>query len=458
MRMGSKENVKKIYIIKYRNYTILIDLREVLKIAAESEYPVVIATVGGKGTRLYPLTLVQSKPLIPIVNYPVFMRMLEVLARQGIESFIFSTKGIKNTLYLKDVFRYAGDFSARLSLPKRVKFMYQPNYRDVGSADAVRFTMEYYGIRDEILVVSGDNIASIDLEDVIFFHRKSGSVATVLLKELEPGEDVSLYGVAEIDEDKRIVRFVEKPKEGETSSRLINAGIYLFSSKILKVLNEMGGEAMDIGGNLMPYLVEKGYKIKGYICPGYWADVGTPDNYLKTSLDILNQKVEHISFNDEHMFKVGVWIHPTTVSRFRGGAPSITRNTLIGGDSDIHRTAAIENSAIGDNCIIEEGVRIENSVVMDFVNIEKGVSLKGCIIGRYSTIGENSVIDSSIEVEISGRKEKTPIVGDGVNIMKNSILGPYKRVAQITDAYSILKTGMFVDLGYDEHNIYFIEK
>ncbi len=423
------------------------------------DFPVVIATLGGSGTRLYPLTLFQSKPLIPIVNYPIFMRMIEVLGRGGAREFIFSTKGIENTLRIKDVFRYGADFSARLELPRRVKFMYQPHYKDMGSADSVRFAMQYYNINRDILVVSGDNIASVDLPEIKKAHKTKKALATIVLKELPLDANVSNFGVAEVDDDNRIVRFVEKPKPGETDSRLINASIYMFSADILQILKEMGEKARDIGRDLMPYLIEKGYAVYGYNCKGYWADVGTPDSFLKTSLDIVNQKVENIRFRKAHEVKDGIWIHPTTLSRMKGGKmPDVKRNTVIGGDCDIDSSASIENSSVGDNCVIADNVRIKNSVVMDFVNIEANVTLNSCIVGRYVTVGEGSIIDADISVDVPGMKERTPVVGDGVTIVRHSYLGAYKRVAPISYSHTILKSDKFKDLGYDEHNIYFIEK
>ena len=423
-----------------------------------SKFPVVIATLGGRGTRLYPLTLFQSKPLIPIVNYPIFMRMIEVLVRQGARNIIFSTKGIENSLRIKDVFRYGADFTARFDLKTRLNFMYQPNYRDMGSADSVRYVMEYYKVSDEVLVVSGDNIADLDLKSLTAYHRDKEAVATVLLKELPPDSDLSQFGVAELDEDGRILRFLEKPMRTGTTSRLINTAVYLFSPKILDILREMGDGARDIGSDLLPYLIEHGYPVYGLKTDGYWADVGTPDNFLKTALHIVNQKVGNIRFRPEHEIKNRVWVHPTTQKRFKEGGPRISRSTIIGGDCEIHNTVIIENSSISDNCIIGANVTIRNSVVMDFVNLKEGVKLNSCIIGRYATIGEESIIDAENMVEVSGRKDRTPVVGDNVNIVGHSLLGAYKRVAPIEHSHTILKSMHFKELGYDDANFYFIEK
>jgi NDP-sugar pyrophosphorylase family protein len=401
----------------------------------EFDYPVVIATIGGEGTRLYPLTLLQPKALVPLVNYPIFTRMLEVLARQGIKKFVFASNGIRNTLHLKDVFRYGGGFSKKLSLP-----------------------MEYYNIKDDVMVISGDNIIDVKIQEIISFHREKDAIATVVLKEISPDTDISPFGVAKVNDDNRIVDFVEKPTSEKASSRFINTGIYLFSPRILDVLKEMGDMARDIGGNLIPFLLNKGYPVYGLKYFGYWADVGTPDNFLKTSLDILAQRVENIRFREEHKGSEGVWIHSTTSKMFKAKGPDVKKNTFIGGDCFIDPTVTIENSSIGDNCIIKGNTYIKDSVVMDFVNIGESVTLKGCIVGRYATLEDNCLIDSTSTVEVAGKKDKTPVVGDGVHIVNGSFLGPCHRVAPVSRAHHILTSGRFVDLGYDNKNFYFAEK
>jgi NDP-sugar pyrophosphorylase family protein len=396
--------------------------------------------------------------LVSIANYPIFTRLLEVIARQGIEKFIFASRGISNTLHLKNVFRYGGGFSKRLSLPRTVKFMYQPNYNDKGSADAVRFSMDHYDVKEDIIVISGDHVTDVKIQEIVSFHREKGAIATVVLKEIEPDMDISQYGVADVDDDSRILSFVEKPRPENAPSRLINTGIYMFSSKIRNVLKEMGNLALDIGGNLIPYLVKEGYPVYGFKFSGYWADVGTPDNLLRANLDILAQRVENIRFREEHKRNEGVWIHSTTSEMLNEKEPDVKKNTFIGGDCLIDSSSSIENSSIGDNCIIKGNTRVKDSMLMDFVNIGENVTLNRCIIGRYATLEDDCVIDSTNLVEVAGKKNQTAVVGDGVRIVKGSNLGAYNRVAPIANAHEILTSGIFIDLGYDEKNIYFTEK
>ncbi len=424
----------------------------------ESDYPIVIATIGGKGTRLYPLTLLQPKSLVSIANYPIFTRLLEVIARQGITKFVFASRGIRNTLHLKNVFRYGGDFSKRLSLEHTVKFMYQPNYSDKGSADAVRVSMDHYDINEDIIVISGDHVTDVKIDEIVSFHREKGAIATVVLKEIDPDMDISQYGVADVDEDSRILSFVEKPSPENAPSQFINTGIYMFSSEIRSVLKDMGAMARDIGGNLIPYLVKEGYPVYGFKYSGYWADVGTPDTLLRANLDILAQRVGNIRFREEHKRRDGVWIHSTTSKMLKGKEPTVKKNTFIGGDCSIDPSSLIENSSIGDNCIIKGNTHIKDSMVMDFVNIGENVTLNRCIIGRYATLEDDCVIDSTNFVEVAGKKNQTAVIGDGVHIVKGSALGAYHRVAPIANAHDVLSSGIFIDLGYDEKNIYFTEK
>jgi len=427
------------------------------------KYPAVIATVGGEGTRLFPLTLRQPKPLISILNYPIFSRELEILASQGCRKFIIASTGSSNATSLKDVLRFGGSLSKKLELRSPVKFMYQPNYMDNGSADSVRYCMDYYNICDDVLVVSGDNISDIRVKEVMEFHKNKDSLVTVVLKELGADEDVSQFGVADIDDDGKLNRFVEKPKAEDAPSRLINTAIYLFSPKIMKVFEEMGDRVRDIGMDVLPYLIENNYPVYGYLMSDYWADVGTPASFLNTAQDILHQKVKNIKFRKRMQYAKNRWVHPTTIKRIddelKSGKIELGEYVFIGGDCEIGEGTRIESSSIGDNCVIGKNSEIKGSLVMDFTNIGDNVVLNGCIVGRYSTIEDKSQIDRDMPVDFGfGSDDLVPVIGENVTILAGSVIGPKKRVAHVHESYAILRTNKFNELGYDQHNFYFIEK
>jgi len=422
--------------------------------------PVVIATVGGEGTRMYPLTLNMPKPLIPICNYPILRRMLEILANQGCREFIFASTGGDNTIRLNEYFKWGVSFSAKMELEPRAEFRYQPNYEDRGSADAVRACMEYFNIKKDVLVIGGDHLMDINLDEIMKFHREKKALMTIGLMEVD---DVSQYGVADITPGGRIKRFVEKPGPGEEPSRLANIGVYILSPKIREVFKKMDpGIVADFGYDIIPYLTGNGHEVYGYVTGGYWNDVGTTGRYLQTTQDILHQKLEHIRMGRSRYGSGKKQIHRTTIHRIKNKLKNneikISGGVMIGGDCEIGSGVKIEDSCIGDNCMIGDNVTINGSAVFNFTNIKRNSYLNKCVVGMYSNIGENCVIDGDMKIELKLKGNRVPVIGEKVTLIDNSTISPGKRVAPISQSHRILKTGKFLELGMDGQNIYFIEK
>jgi len=420
-------------------------------------FPPVIATVGGGGTRLYPLTLDQPKPLVDLCETAIIATLFRVLATQGCRRFVLGSKGAENTLPLNNYFKAGEGFFKRLGLNYIEEFAYQPQYDDKGSADSLRYCANYFDIKEDMLVVSGDNVIDINLKDFIDFHRENKAALTVALKELGAGEDISQYGVAEINGDHRINGFVEKPAPGKEPSRMINTAFYIFSPEIREVLAEMGDSARDIGGDLIPYLTEHGYPVYGYPVGGYWIDIGTPERLLQAATDFLGGKVEHYSFRNE--YRPGQWVNPKTLSRIGryldSGDIEFRGNVFIGRNCNIEKGAVIENSHIGHTSLIERDSVIKNSMIMSFANIKRGSILNRTIVGRHSTIGTKCVLDADLPYSKPG---KIPVVGENVILPQESVVGPGTRVAPLKYSYKILATGKFSQLGTDDGNIYFCEK
>ena len=418
-------------------------------------FPQVIATVGGSGTRLYPLTLDQPKPLVELCDTAIISNLFRVLASQGCRRFILGSKGASNTLNLSNYFKAGEGFFKRLGIADHQDFSYQPLYDDKGSADSLRYCMNYFGIDDDLLVVSGDNLIDIDLKSFVEFHRQHHPLLTVALKELGPRENISQYGVARLDEDMRIRGFVEKPKLGTEPSRMINTAFYLFSPKIRDVLAEMGDRARDIGGDLIPYLTENGYPVYGYPIKGYWIDIGTPERLHQATMDCLSGAVRH--FDRKYHYKPNQWIHPSTLAKIEpllaSGDIQLIGNVSIGRNCSIERGVTIENSHIGHTSLIERNVDIKDSMIMSFACIQHMVSIKKSIVGRHTIIEEHSVLGANgMDTELIA------VIGENVILPPESVVSPGVRVATLKHSHSILATGRFVELGTDERNIYFMEK
>lgn len=417
--------------------------------------PQVLATVGGSGTRLYPLTLEQPKPMVELCDTAIIANLFRVLAIQGCRRFILGSKGANNTLNLSNYFKAGEGFFKRLDISDHDDFCYQPLYEDKGSADSLRYCMNYFDINDDLLVVSGDNLIDIDLKSFVEFHHRHNPMLTVALKEMGPEENISQYGVADVERDLRIRGFVEKPKAGTEPSRMINTAFYLFSPEIREVLQEMGDKARDIGGDLIPYLTESGYSVYGYPIKGYWIDIGTPERLHQAAMDCLSGKVKN--FDRKYEYRPGQWIHPATLQRIEkyleSGEIELRGQVSIGRNCQIEKDVVIENSHIGHTSLIERDVEIKDSMIMSFANIQHKVSINSAIVGRHSVIEEHSVLNVS-----GSNNGRIPIVGENVVLPAESVVSAGTRVAPLKHSHCVLATGRFVELGTDERNIYFTEK
>lgn len=418
-------------------------------------FPQVLATVGGSGTRLYPLTLDQPKPLVELCDTAIIASLFQVLAKQGCRRFILGSKGACNTLNLSNYFKAGEGFFKRLGIADHQDFSYQPIYDDKGSADSLRYCMNYFDIKDDLFVVSGDNLIDIDIKDFVDFHRKNKPLLTVALKEMGPEENISQYGVARLDSDMHIEGFVEKPKPGTEPSRMINTAFYLFSPSIREVLAEMGERARDIGGDLIPYLTENGYPVYGYPIHGYWIDIGTPERLHQAAMDCLSGTVRH--FDRKYHYGTNQWIHPSTLERIKplldSGDIRLVGNVSIGRNCHIEKGVIIKNSHIGHSSLIERNVEIRDSMIMSFTHIQHMVSIRRAIVGRHTTIEEHSVLGNGEE-----ETKHIAVIGENVVLPPESMVTAGVRVAPLKHSHSILATGRFMELGTDERNIYFSEK
>src|SRR5512136_2444047 len=197
----------------------------------------VIIPVGGKATRLLPLTAETSKACLRLLNRPLVEFSLLSLAAQGIRHFIFGVKGYTNYRDLYDYFESGYGFSVRYNIKPRIHIKYQPNVEDLGSADSARINIEYYELNNPVFAVQGDNIFDINVKDLMNFHRTKGAIMTVVLRKVESVEGL---GIADIDKNGRIRCFVEKPEPKDAPSNLANTGLYVISPEAKRIFKEKG--------------------------------------------------------------------------------------------------------------------------------------------------------------------------------------------------------------------------
>ena len=183
-----------------------------------------VVMAGGEGTRLRPLTSNRPKPLVPILNKPCMQHSIELLKRYGVDEIIVTL------YYLADEIQgYFGD-GADLG----VKLHYTIEDTPLGTAGSVR--QAYDILKDDtFIIVSGDALTDINVEKALEFHKRKGSMATLVLQHVENPLE---FGVVITDEEGRVRRFLEKPSWGEVFSDTVNTGMYIIEPEVLEYMED----------------------------------------------------------------------------------------------------------------------------------------------------------------------------------------------------------------------------
>ena len=356
-----------------------------------------IIPVGGEAKRLRPLTAEVSKASVRVFNRPIAEFVLAELALHGARHFIFGVKGYVNYRSLFDYFREGIGFSAQYGIAPRAHVKYQPPVEDVGNADSVRINLGYYDVKGPVMVVQGDNIFELDLEDLLSFHEEKGSFMTVVLTYVD---DVEGYGIAELEGDQRIRRFLEKPRREEAPTRLANTGIYLLSPAVRELLDRPTVRQMiergrlDFGLDFIPFVVREGYPVFGYTLEGEWYDLGTPAGYLATMLRVLRTSRRSLFYFGEPVAGLDrVWIQGESPEALRGRAEIVRKvregrltldgSVMIGRHCQIGDGTTIRDSCIDNFCVVGEDVTIERSAIMDRVVLGDEAEVQDSIVGRH---------------------------------------------------------------------------
>ncbi|MEO9174608.1 MAG: nucleotidyltransferase family protein, partial [Gaiellales bacterium] len=214
-----------------------------------------VVLVGGSGTRLRPLTLRTPKPMLPLVDRPLLAYMFDQLADAGVDRAILACGYLPAALV--EHFGDGGDVASGLAL----EYVIEPE--PLGTAGAARLAAAGR-VHGTFLLLNGDILSEHDLGALVALHRRKGASATIGLVQVD---DPSRYGIVELDDDGTVLRFVEKPAPGETSSDLANAGAYVLEPSVLDLIPV--GRAVSIEREVFPQLV--GHGLAALAQTGYWS-------------------------------------------------------------------------------------------------------------------------------------------------------------------------------------------
>jgi glucose-1-phosphate adenylyltransferase len=331
---------------------------------------------GGAGTRLFPLTKERAKPAVPLggkyrlVDIPI-SNCLNSNIRQIFVLTQFNSASLHQHINASYKFDHFGnsfvEILAAQQTPEGSRW-YQ------GTADAVRQNLRYFLEKDVdyFIILSGDQLYRMDYRDVLRQHIDTGADLTIATIPVirEPAKG---FGIMQTDDNRRITRFVEKPKKDEVLDTLAippellqaigkdpaeelfqaSMGIYVFNRSVLREC--LDNDYEDFGKNIIPAAIDH-KKVYAYIFQGYWEDIGTIRAFYDANLNLTDP-------------------HPQ-YSFFEVGRPIYTRPRFL--PASIVRKATVDRAAISDGCLLEE------------------CTIERCVIGLRSIIQKGSVVRNSI--------------------------------------------------------------
>lgn len=320
---------------------------------------------GGKGTRLRPLTVYTPKPIVPVLNRPLLMYQLEILAKAGITDITLSLSYQPDKI--EDVL---GDGS---ELGVRLRFLTEPS--PMGTAGAYKFAAG--AIKETTVVFNGDILTNVDVASVIASHQANQALGTIVLA---PVDDPSKFGLVQTGERGEVERFLEKPSAAtlaELKLNTINAGIYVLEPGVLDMIP--AGDNFSFEYDVFPTLIEKKLPFYAYILRGeYWRDLGTPSSYLEAHFDFLNGKIDRPEVEN-------------TASDIATTA-HVDARSVIGEGCVIKPHTRIENSVLGPGVHVEEKAFISNSVIWAHTRVAAAAEINGAVIGRSCYLGRSVAV------------------------------------------------------------------
>jgi glucose-1-phosphate adenylyltransferase len=381
---------------------------------------------GGQGTRLFPLTRDRSKPAVPLAGkYRLVDIPISNCINSGMSRIYLLTQFNTASLHRHISQSYKFDhFSRGFVEILAAEQTLTNNSWYQGTADAVRKNLIHFLSNpwDHMLILSGDQLYRMDFRKILQHHLLHKADVTVATLPMRRSEAPSL-GIMQVDNDCRITRFVEKPKDpavldslrldpanyeamglkkGEDDLYLASMGIYLFNRQVLSKM--LDNQHADFGKHIIPAFIES-HKVSSFAYEGYWEDIGTIRNFFEANLDCTNELPRFDFFNmDARIFS-----HPRYLPSSKINGAAIDHAVIS--DGCIINRASIAYTVIGLRSRVGSGSYLHRTVMMgcDFyesaesvaeneaagrprIGVGQNTRIETCIIDKNARIGDNVVI------------------------------------------------------------------
>jgi glucose-1-phosphate adenylyltransferase len=389
---------------------------------------------GGKGERLFPLTLERSKPSVPFGGkYRIVDFVLSNFVNSGMYSIYVLVQYKSQSLieHIRSGWKRQGMLSHHFITvvpPQMRRDNVVDWYR--GTADAIYQNMNLIRdfMPDYVAVFGADHIYRMNVKAMLAFHKKHKADLSIACIPT-PRHEASDFGIVEVDAHDKIVAFDEKPANPKgipynPDFSFASMGNYIFDTKVLLEALERDAadenSRHDFGKDIIPKLIKTqevyAYDFNKNVLPGlndgeeeaYWRDVGTIESYYNAHMDLLGEKPKLDLSNLR-------WpVHSATMQCSSARINGAHIDNAIIGDGCNVKNAKIKNSILGRCVTIEDGVELDGVIAMDYTVIKKGAKIKHAIVDRFNTIEKNARIGHDVDKD----KEKYHVSETGVVVIK----------------------------------------
>ncbi|HET6676344.1 MAG TPA: glucose-1-phosphate adenylyltransferase [Nitrospiraceae bacterium] len=362
-----------------------------------------IIMAGGKGERLMPLTAIRSKPSVPFGGkYRIIDFVLSNFVNSGVLAIYVLVQYKSQSLieHLRQAWRIGGRIKNNFITVVPPQMRAGEGWYE-GTADAVfqNLNLVYDFDPDVVAVFGADHIYRMDINEMLRSHSEREADVTVASLPV-PLSEAGSFGIVEVDQDERVVGFLEKPKQAnpmphDPDRAYASMGNYVFNKDLLVEVLEQDATKPgphDFGRNIIPHLLDShrvfAYNfqdssvpgVRSYEEPAYWRDVGTLDAYWQAHIDLLGERP---------IFDLRNSSWPILTDSYDGPMASLVRTTVdesMVGQGGQFIEANIRRSVIGRGVRIDSGARLEECVIADGVHIGAGARLRRVIADRFSKI------------------------------------------------------------------------
>ncbi len=333
-----------------------------------------VVLVGGKGTRLRPLTLSAPKPMLPTAGVPFLSHLLSRIREAGVRRVVLGTS------YLAETFSdHFGDGS---EMGLDVEYVVEDE--PLGTGGGIRNVFKYLSARD-VLVFNGDVLAGTDLTAVVDTHRRTRADTTLHLVRVQ---DPRAFGCVPTDDDGRVTAFLEKTEDPPTDQ--INAGCYVFRREVIESIPE--GRPVSVERETFPGLLASGARVSGHVDVAYWRDMGTPMDLVQGSADLVRGVAPSAALpgpTGESLVLAGATVDPT--ARVAGG-------TTVGRNVSIGKGARVEGSMLFDGAVVEDNARVVRAVVGAGARVEQAAVVHDAVVGDRAVVGAQCELRNGMRI------------------------------------------------------------